>query len=112
MEQGQPDAFRQTSIPLRDEIEQLSNTSREVAGTAALDQSRVGHLSRMDPLQAQHMAQETARRRQRQQQKIYSALGRMDARQYCYCLIYDWEIAVARWEFDPASTRCINCMDD
>jgi DnaK suppressor protein len=102
MEQDQPDAFRQTLISLRDETEQLNNISRQA----------VGRLSRMDPLQAQQMPQETARRRQKQQQKVDSALRRMDARQYRYCLICDEEIAVARWEFDPASTRCINCMDD
>jgi DnaK suppressor protein len=112
MEQNQLDAFRQALISLRDQIEQLSNANKEAAGTVVLDQSMVGRLSRMDALQAQQMAQETARRRQIQLQKIESALHRMDAREYGYCLICDEEIAAARLEFDPACTRCINCMDD
>jgi DnaK suppressor protein len=112
MEQDQLNAFRQTLISLKDEIEQLKNTSREAAGTVALDQSKVGRLSRIDALQAQQMAQEMARRRQIQLQKIDSALRRMDAGEYGYCVICDEEIAVARLEFDPASTRCINCMED
>ena len=112
MEQNQLDAFRQTLISLRGEIEQLNNISREASGTVTLDQSIVGRLSRMDALQAQQMAQETARRRQIQLQKIDNALRRLDAREYGYCLICDEEIALARLEFDPASTRCINCMDD
>jgi DnaK suppressor protein len=63
MDQSQLDSFRQTLISLREEIEQLNHASREAAGTVVLDQSKVGRLSRMDALQAQQMAQETARRR-------------------------------------------------
>ena len=112
MEQDQLDTFRQTLISLRDDIEQLINDSSEAAGTVTLDQSKVGRLSRMDALQAQQMAQETARRRQIQLQKIDSALRRMDAREYGYCLICDEEIVLARLKFDPATTRCIKCVDD
>jgi DnaK suppressor protein len=112
MEQNQLDAFRQALISLRDEIEQLNNANKEAAGTVVLDQSMVGRLSRMDALQAQQMAQETARRRQIQLQKIASALHRMDAGEYGYCPICDEEIAVARLDFDPAITRCTGCMDN
>jgi DnaK suppressor protein len=112
MEETQLDAFRQTLISLRDEIKQLSNANKEAAGTVALDQSMVGRLSRMDALQAQQMAQETARRRQIQLQKIDSALRRMDAGEYGYCLICGDEINAARLDFDPANTRCIGCMDN
>ncbi len=112
MEQDQLDAFRQALIHLRGDIEQLKNTSREATGTVALDQSKVGRLSRMDALQAQQMAQEMARRRQLQLQKIDSALRRMDTGDYGYCLICGDEIVVARLNFDPASTRCIECMDN
>jgi DnaK suppressor protein len=112
MEETQLDAFRQALISFRDEIKQLSNANKEAAGTVALDQSMVGRLSRMDALQAQQMAQETARRRQIQLQKIDSALRRMDAGEYGYCLICGDEINAARLDFDPASTRCIGCMDN
>jgi DnaK suppressor protein len=112
MDQKQLDTFRQTLKSLRVEIEQLNNISKEAAGTVTLDQSTVGRLSRMDALQAQQLAQETARRRQIQLQKIDSALRRMDAGEYGYCLICGDEIEAARLDFDPASTRCIGCMDD
>jgi DnaK suppressor protein len=112
MEQDQLDTFRQTLIALRDDIEQLIKDSSEAAGTVTLDQSKVGRLSRIDALQAQQMAQETTRRRQIQLQKIDSALRRMDAHAYGYCLSCDEEIVLARLEFDPATTRCIRCMDD
>ena len=111
MEQNQLDALRQALIARREEIEQLNNTSKESADTVILDQSKVGRLSRMDALQAQQMAQETARRRQIQSRKIDSALRRMDAGEYGYCFICGEEISTARLDFDPASTRCIGCMD-
>ena len=112
MEQDQLDTLRQTLISLRDDIEQLTNDSSEAAGTVILDQSKVGRLSRMDALQAQQMAQEMARRRQIQLQKIDSALRRIDTGAYGYCLSCDEAIAVARLEFDPAVTRCIKCAED
>jgi|TARA_B110000238_G_C15696929_1_gene256719 DnaK suppressor protein len=112
MQQTQLDIFRQALLSLRDEIEQLVTESKEAAGVVTLDQSKVGRLSRIDALQAQQMAQEMIRRRQIQLQKIDSALRRMDAGGYGYCLTCDEEIAIARLNFDPASTRCINCADD
>ena len=112
MDQSQLNAFREALISLRDEIVQLANANREAADTVKLDQSMVGRLSRMDALQSQQMAKETARRRRIQLQKIDSALSRMDTGEYGYCVICDEEIAVARLEFDPASTRCMGCMED
>lgn len=99
-------------MALKEEIEHLNKTSKESTDTVVLDQSKVGRLSRMDALQAQQMAQETARRRQVQLQKIDSALLRMDTGDYGYCLICGDEIGTARLGFDPASTRCMGCMDN
>ena len=82
MNQSQLNAFREALISLRDEIVQLGNANREAADTVKLDQSMVGRLSRMDALQSQQMAKETARRRRIQLQKIDSALSRMDTGEY------------------------------
>jgi DnaK suppressor protein len=112
MEQKQLDVFRKALTSLREEIEQLNTDSREAADTVALDQSKVGRLSRMDAMQAQQMAQETARRRQLQLQKIDNALRRMESEDYGYCFKCGDEIGVDRLNFDPASTRCMDCMDD
>jgi DnaK suppressor protein len=111
MEEKCLDTFRETLIALRQELEQLNRDSKEASGTVVLDQSKVGRLSRMDALQAQQMAQETARRRQAQVQRIDSALRRMDAGEYGYCLICGDDIGPGRLKFDPASTRCMGCMD-
>ena len=112
MEKNQLDSFRIALIARREEIKQLNADSRDSSATVALDQSMVGRLSRMDALQAQQMAQETARRRQLQLQQIDSALRRMEAGDYGYCFICGDEIGTARLNFDPANTRCIGCMDN
>jgi DnaK suppressor protein len=112
MEQNQLDFFREALISLREEIAQLSTDSRDAADTVTLDQSKVGRLSRIDALQAQQMAQETARRRQVQIQKIDNALRRMATGDYGYCFKCGDEISAARLNFDPASTRCMGCMED
>ena len=111
MEQDQLNIFRQALISLKAELVQLRTENKDAAETVTLDQSMVGRLSRMDALQAQQMAKETMRRREIQLQKIDAALGRMDRGEFGYCLICEEEIVLARLEFDPASTRCITCME-
>jgi len=111
MEQKQLDVFRQALISSREELVQLNTDSKEASGTVTLDQSKVGRLSRMDALQAQQMAQETTRRRQLQLQKIDSALRRMETGDYGFGFKWGDDISLARLGFDPASTRCIGCMD-
>lgn len=112
MEQKQLDTFRAALIALKEELEQLNRDSAEASGTVVLDQSKVGRLSRMDALQAQQMAQETARRRQVQLQKIDSALQRVESGEYGDCLICGEDIGTGRLQFDPATTRCIGCVDN
>ena len=80
MQPKQLEYFRQSLISRKDEIEQIDSTNREAARTVTLDQSMMGLLSRMDALQGQQMAQETARRRKMQLQKIGSALRRCHRR--------------------------------
>jgi len=112
MEQNHLDAFRKTLISLREEIVKLNADSKDATGTVALDQSKVGRLSRMDAMQAQQMAQETARRRLLQLKKIDNALRRLETDDYGYCFKCGDEISTDRLDFDPASTRCMECMDD
>ena len=111
MEQKQLDVSRQALVTLKDDIETLNADSKEASDTVTLDQSKVGRLSRMDALQAQQMAKETERRRQTQLQKIESALRRLDSGEYGACFICGEDIDIARLKIDPASTRCMECMD-
>lgn len=75
----------------------------------ALDQQAVGRLSRMDAIQVQAMALETSRRRGAELRRIASALARMDAGEYGYCVECGEEIAARRLELDPAAPLCIAC---
>jgi DnaK suppressor protein len=76
-----------------------------------LDQSRVGRLSRMDAMQHQAMSQATARLAGLEVQRIKSALERMAAGDYGYCVICGDDIAVGRLRFDPSVVSCITCAE-
>ena len=112
MDKRQLEIFRRALVAQRRDIEELNKASRDASGTVVLDQSKVGRLSRMDALQAQQMAHETARRRHLQLQRIDSALRRLDEDEYGYCFVCGDDIDPARLDFDPACTRCTGCMDN
>jgi DnaK suppressor protein len=103
--------FRERLLSLQAELQAVDKTSQAAAETVVLDQSRVGRLSRMDAMQAQQMAQETARRRQHQLSKIESALRRIESGEYGYCFICKEAIDARRLNADPTITRCINCAE-
>ena len=111
MEQQRLDDFRRALLFMQEEIQQLRGEGKESADTVTLDQSKVGRLSRMDAIQVQQMARETERRRKIQLQRIAGALRRLDSGEYGLCLLCGDDINQARLEIDPASTRCIGCME-
>lgn len=75
----------------------------------ALDQSRVGRLSRMDAMQQQAMAQATARLSALEERRIRTALDRMASGDYGYCMGCEEEIAEGRLRVDPSALTCIAC---
>ena len=77
----------------------------------ALDQTRVGRLSRMDALQNQAMAQETERRRQQQLVDIDRALRRLAEGTYGECVECGEPIAEKRLALDPSTPLCIECAE-
>ena len=103
--------FKQRLEDRRDEILADRNRAEERDGRAPveLDQSRVGRLSRMDALQQQAMAQATDRRTAIELQRIGTALSRLQAGDYGYCVKCDEEIAEGRLQIDPATLLCIGC---
>ncbi|MEW8506587.1 MAG: TraR/DksA family transcriptional regulator [Candidatus Thiodiazotropha sp.] len=103
--------LRERLLHQRSELLAVDRTSREAVETVELDQSRVGRLSRMDALQAQQMAQESARRRQQQLSRIAGALRRIEAGEYGYCFVCKEAIDNRRLEADPTITRCIDCSE-
>ncbi len=95
-------------LQLRSELEDLEKISRE---TGELDQARDGRLSRMDALQGQQMTLEASRRRQARLLKIEGALHRIESNEYGCCFVCGEEIDIRRLSVDPASTRCMKCVE-
>lgn len=103
--------IRERLLHLQAELQAVDETSQAAGETVELDQSRVGRLSRMDAMQAQQMAQETARRRQQQLSRIEGALRRIEAGEYGDCFVCKQAIDTRRLDADPTITRCIDCAE-
>jgi DnaK suppressor protein len=111
MDEAAIEQYRTALLRLQAELQALGETSRESGGTVELDQTRVGRLSRMDAMQSQQMALETARRRQQQLARIEGALRRLDSGDFGYCFVCGEEIDARRLAIDPTVSRCMVCAD-
>jgi DnaK suppressor protein len=65
-------------VARRQALVALAEDAQAAQAPVELDQTRVGRLSRMDALQGQAMAQETARRRDQEVARIDAALKRVE----------------------------------
>ena len=74
-----------------------------------LDQTRVGHLSRMDALQQQALAQVAGQLAEQERQRIEAALKRIESGEYDWCVLCGEEIGEGRLRFDPSVLTCIEC---
>jgi DnaK suppressor protein len=113
--------IRMTSAPRKSTETLLRNLQAELlqektqvaddADPVELDQARVGRLSRMDDMQRQAMAQEQARRRELQLQRIEGALQRLEQGTYGLCARCRKPIDEKRLDFDPTTFFCITCAE-
>ncbi len=103
--------FKQQLLSSQTSLKDAEVSAKQDAGTVELDQSRLGRLSRMDALQSQQMALETARRQELQLIKINGALKRIENGDFGVCFACGEEIDNRRLEIDPSSTRCIGCVE-
>lgn len=110
MDEKSVEKLKTSLLTLKQELLELEEASKEATKPVELDQASVGRLSRMDAMQIQEMAQETARRRQRQLQRIEGALRRLESGEYGYCFVCGEELDVRRLIVDPTTTRCIACV--
>jgi len=85
---------------------------RQNTAPKELDQTSVGRLSRMDAMQQQQMCKASARLVDQERRRIETALKRIDAEEYGYCILCDEDIAVKRLEFDPSLLTCISCAQN
>lgn len=103
--------FRQRLLQLKADLLSIAETSGAAARPVELDQTSVGRLSRMDAIQSQQMAQETIRRREAQLLRIEGALKRIEDGDFGYCYVCGEEIDPRRLSAEPATTRCVSCVD-
>lgn len=101
--------FKKLLEQMRSDLDDLESAYEASSATVVLDQSSVGRLSRMDAMQGQQMALESERRRKEKLIQIKSALNRVEAGIFGYCLVCDNEIAAGRLTVDPTVTRCVDC---
>ncbi|KPK35372.1 MAG: hypothetical protein AMJ66_01400 [Betaproteobacteria bacterium SG8_40] len=112
MKEADLDRFRRQLDRLASELRELEETSKPSVQPVSLDQASVGRLSRMDAMQAQQMAVETARRRREDLAKVAGALRRIDNGEYGICFACGEPIDIRRLAIAPTSTRCVSCADD
>ncbi len=94
------------------EITAEQQRRKDATAPVELDQARIGRLSRMDAMQQQAMAKAAARLTDLEKQRIQSALLRIRADEYGYCVICEEEIAQGRLQFDPSVLLCISCAEE
>ena len=111
MDETELEGFRQQLLHLKTELLALEESAAAAGRPVELDQARVGRLSRMDAIQGQQMAQETARRRQDRLRAIGGALRRIDSGEFGYCTVCGEEIDRRRLSFDPTKARCVGCAE-
>ena len=111
MKKAELERIRQALIQRESELRSIEQSSRNASQPVELDQASVGRLSRMDAMQGQQMAMETARRRRQELAAIEGALRRIELGEYGNCLVCGEEIDVRRLLVAPTSMRCVACAD-
>ncbi len=94
------------------EIELIKTAKKEDSSPVELDQARIGRLSRMDAMQQKAMSQASDRLMDMEQQRIKTALKRIESEEFGYCILCDEDIAIKRLEFDPSLLMCISCAQE
>ncbi|WP_409524688.1 TraR/DksA family transcriptional regulator [Nitrincola sp. MINF-07-Sa-05] len=103
--------YRQRLLNKQTELLESEQQTQDDTRPVELDQSSVGRLSRMDAMQRQEMAQESARRRKKRLIDIERALLRLEQGEYGYCNACDELINPRRLETDLTITLCIDCAE-
>ncbi len=111
MKKAELERIRQALIQRESELRSIEKSSRDTTQPVELDQASVGRLSRMDAMQGQQMALETARRRQQELAAVEDALRRIELGKYGDCFVCGEEINVRRLLVAPTSTRCVACAE-
>lgn len=95
---------------LQNDLENLLDISKDAGSTVALDQSKVGRLSRMDALQQQAMAQANRADHTNRLHQVKQALNLMSEGDYGYCEACGKRIPLQRLLVKPESAYCVACQ--
>jgi len=106
------DYFKKRLMERRESILADKEAQKQNTAPKELDQTSVGRLTRMDAMQQQQIAKASARLLEQERRRIETALKRIDAEEYGYCILCDEDIAVKRLEFDPSLLTCISCAQN
>jgi DnaK suppressor protein len=106
-----PDRARRLLAERQAEVAQALETVEEAATAAEADPKRVGGTSSIDELQQREIASDAVRRRRRELLRIESAVERVEAGEYGFCLACGAAIPKARLELDPAAVLCMECAE-
>ncbi len=79
--------------------------------TVALEQNKVGRLSRMDALQQQAMHKASQSLIRKRLVQIEKAMNALDAGEYGYCEACGDQISDARLQVRPESLMCVPCQE-
>jgi DnaK suppressor protein len=101
--------FKKTLLKRREVLLEGRGARNDASRAVELDQSRVGRLSRMDAMQQQAVSQAAKRQAEVELQRIGTALKRLDADEYGFCVLCDELIAEGRLRVDPSILICIAC---
>jgi len=111
MNETEIEQCKQKLLDLRSGLKDLEESSRAETNPVEPDQAEMGSLSRRDSIQAQKGAEEGARLRKRQLQKIDGALRRIESGEFGRCFVCEEELDACRLSDDPTITRCMNCVE-
>jgi len=103
--------FKQRLLDLKAELLNNLQALEQSANPVALDQQRVGRLSRMDAMQMQSMAKAEQARAKVQLKKIAAALQRIESDEFGDCQHCGEIINPKRLEIDPATPLCLSCAE-
>ena len=103
--------LKQDLLGLKQDLQLQEDEFQAVNEPIALDQARVGRLSRIDAMQEQQMSLETSRRRQQHLVQVDGALNRIQTDDFGFCYLCGEQIDERRLLLEPTATRCIPCTE-
>lgn len=102
-------AFAQRLKELQRQVQGTAGLVKDAAKPVALDQNKVGRLSRIDAMQGQAMAHANAQRQATLLLPIERALDEIQSGEFGRCIQCDEFIASERLMASPVAQMCIAC---